>query len=67
MEKKEHTYEQAMTRLEEIAAKLESGQTGLDELSTLLKEAQELIAACKARLLKAETDINDILAEDGTR
>ena len=36
MEKKEHTYEQAMTRLEEIAAKLESGQTGLDELSTII-------------------------------
>ena len=43
-------------------------ETSLDELAPLLKEAQELLTFCKARLLKAEEDINKTLSEgDGTR
>ena len=67
MDAKTLTYEQAMARLEEIAAAVEGGQLGLDQLAERLKEAQQLIALCKAKLLKAETDINEILSDDGTR
>ncbi|MBQ9568693.1 MAG: exodeoxyribonuclease VII small subunit [Alloprevotella sp.] len=67
MAKKELTYEQALARLEQIATALEQQQTGLDTLTNNLREAQELLALCRRKLLKAETDINEILKEDGTR
>lgn len=67
MAKKELTYEQALARLEQIATALEQQQTGLDTLTSNLREAQELLALCRRKLLKAETDINEILKEDGTR
>ena len=67
MAKKELTYEQALARLEQIATALEQQQTGLDTLTNNLREAQELLALCRRKLLKAETDINEILKEDGIR
>ena len=68
MEQKELTYEQAIGRVEQIVGSLERQETSLDELAPLLKEAQELLTFCKARLLKAEEDINKTLSEgDGTR
>ena len=67
MAKKELTYEQALARLEQIATALEQQQTGLDTLTNNLREAQELLALCRRKLLKAETDINEILKKDGTR
>lgn len=67
MAKKELTYEQALARLEQIATALEQQQTGLDTLTNNLREAQELLALCRRKLLKAETDINEILKDDGTR
>lgn len=67
MAKKELTYEQALARLEQIATALEQQQTGLDTLTNNLREAQELLALCRRKLLKAEKDINEILKEDGTR
>ena len=68
MPKKEKplSYERALARVEEIVAELERGGTGLDELSDRLREAQELLAFCKEKLLKAETDINKLL-ENGKR
>ena len=55
------TYEEALTKLEAIVSKMESGQYSVDELATQLQEAQTLIAQCQAKLNKAETEITKIL------
>jgi exodeoxyribonuclease VII small subunit len=59
------TYEQATKRLEEIVQSIESGKTDIDSLSAALKEAKELIAFCKDKLTKAETDVKKILDNNG--
>ena len=61
MKKEELTYEEAMQRLEEIVASFEQGQLAIDQLSSKLKEAQELLKFCKTRLLKVEKDVKKIL------
>lgn len=63
MKKKQETYEQAMKRLEEIVAKIESGEMDIDSLGDQLKEAQQLIKLCRDKLYKADTEIKKMLEE----
>lgn len=58
---KKLTYEQAVEQLEDIVAAFEQNTLNLDQLSDKLKEAKELLAFCKDKLLKAETDIKHII------
>lgn len=60
-EKENITYEAAMQQLEIIVAGFEQGNLEIDQLSTKLKEAQELLKFCKSRLLKVEKEVNKIL------
>ncbi len=62
--KKDLTYEQALTQLEQIVSGVEHDGLDLAELSAKLKEAKELLSFCKAKLLKAEADIHKIM-DDG--
>lgn len=60
--KQEHkTYEEALHELEAIVDKMENNQLGLDELTSQLKYAQQLIKLCKDRLTKTDTEIRRIL------
>jgi len=61
MAKKEIGYEEAMTRVEEILGRIQREEVTVDSLAAEIKRATELIAACKARLLKAETEVDKIL------
>ncbi len=61
MAKKELTYEEAMTRVEEILGRIQREEVTVDSLAAEIKRATELIAACKARLLKAESEVDKIL------
>lgn len=54
------TYEEALTKLEAIVSKMESGQYSVDELAAQLQEAQRLIEQCREKLNKAETEITKI-------
>lgn len=54
---KDQTYTEAMTRLESILLQLEEGNKSVDELSTLVKEAAELVKLCKMKLKTTEADI----------
>lgn len=63
MENKQLSYEQAITRIEEIVSLLESGEKGMDELSELVKEASQLVKSCKARLRMTEEEISKALDE----
>ena len=64
MGKEKKTYEQAMLRLEDIVRQVERGETSIDSLTELLKEAKQLITFCKDKLYVTEEEIKKILAED---
>ncbi|MBP3936953.1 MAG: exodeoxyribonuclease VII small subunit [Clostridia bacterium] len=51
------TFEQAMTRLEQIVAKLESGKCSLDESIRLFEEGTRLTGFCRQSLDTAEQKI----------
>ncbi len=57
------TYEQAISRIEEITRKVESGEMDIDSLANSLKEAKELVEFCKDKLTKVEEEVKKILNE----
>jgi exodeoxyribonuclease VII small subunit len=59
----ELSFEEALARLEEIVEQLESGQMPLEEALQRFEEGVRLRAACIERLEKAETRIEQVLAE----
>ena len=61
MAKKELTYAEAMAEIEKILGRLRSEEINVDGLAAEVKRATELIASCKARLRKAEADVNKVL------
>jgi exodeoxyribonuclease VII small subunit len=65
MENKPMSYDESISRIEEIVSILESGEKGMDELSELVKEAAALVKNCKKKLKSTETEIAKALAEDG--
>ncbi len=50
MEKKEFDYNEAVEELEKIAEKVESPETGLDEIDKYIKRSEELVRECRAWL-----------------
>lgn len=61
MAKKELAYAEAMAEIEKILGRLRSEEMNVDGLAAEVKRATELIASCKARLRKAEADVNKVL------
>lgn len=65
----ELTFEQAMTRLEQIVATLESGRCTLDDSLKLFEEGTKLTAYCAEQIKSAEQKIIKLTAvesgEDG--
>ena len=59
--KKTPNYEEAVSQLEEMVKKMESGELDIDMMSTELKNAQQLIKLCKDKLTKTEEEIKKIL------
>lgn len=60
------TFEESMTRLEEIASLLEIGGVSLDETMKLYTEGAKLAADCSAKLDKAEQTIAKINSKEST-
>ena len=58
---KELTYEQAMQKLEAMAAQMEQGEIGIDEMAERLREAQKLMKYCHEKLYEAEKNCNSLL------
>lgn len=58
---KEIKYEEAVKQLEDIVKQLENGELDLDDMSSELKKAQQLIKICKDRLTKTDEGIKKIL------
>lgn len=64
MTKQELKYEDAVRQLETIVDKLESNDLGIDQLSSELKKAQQLIKLCKEKLTKTDNEIKKLLDND---
>lgn len=58
------TFEQAMQRLEEIVALLESGKSTLDESMKLFEEGTKLTAFCTDSLKTAEQKILTLTGQE---
>lgn len=61
---KKETYSEAMKRLENIVARIESNELDIDELGNQLKEAQKLIKYCREKLYKADVEVKKMLESD---
>lgn len=57
------SYEEAMAEIEAILARFRSEEMNVDELAARVRRASELIALCKERLYKAETEVKEVLGE----
>jgi len=63
MAKKELSYIEAYSRLEQIQSLIESNQLDVDDLSEKLKEASALLKICKDKLFLADEETKKILDE----
>lgn len=57
----EYTYATAVARLEEILQLVQNANEDIDRLYKLLKEADELIKFCRARLYEVDEEVKSIL------
>lgn len=60
---KKMTYTDAFAELQTIVAKIESGDTSVDELTDKIRRASELIVVCKAKLTASEEEVEKLLAK----
>jgi len=65
MGQKQITFEKAMARLEEIVARLESGEASLDEMIRLFQEGKRLGQQCRRQLTEWEKKIQIIVEKEG--
>ena len=61
MSEKEYTYSTAVARLEEILRQVQDGGENIDTLYSLLREADELIKFCRARLYEVDEEVKSLL------
>ena len=58
------TFEAALDGLEDVVARLESGDVGLEEAVALFAEGQRFLQVCRARLGVAQARIDELTAAD---
>lgn len=63
MASKKETYSQAMARLEKIVRQIDNNELEIDELAEKIQEANAIIAFCRDKLIKADQEIEKLLAE----
>ena len=61
----EYTYATAVARLEEILQLVQNSNEDIDRLYKLLKEADELVKFCRARLYEVDEEVKSILGSLG--
>lgn len=61
--KEENKYEEALQELQTIVHRMENDELDIDQLSTQLKHAQQLIKLCKEKLTKTDEEIKKIQIE----
>ena len=58
---KELSYNEALQEINDILRSLREEQNSVDTLAERVARATELIAHCRAKLRKAESDVNKII------
>ncbi|MFQ5525508.1 MAG: exodeoxyribonuclease VII small subunit [Thermoanaerobaculia bacterium] len=59
----ELTFGEAIAELEEILQRIEGEETEIDELAGQLKRAAGLLDVCRGKIRKAETEVQQIVAD----
>ncbi len=59
----ELSFGEAISELEEILQRIEAEETDIDELAGQLKRATGLLDLCRGKIRKAETEVNQIVAD----
>ena len=62
---KKLTFQQAMTRLDQIVAGLNSNQLELEEAMKLFEEGLQLTKQCEVQLKEFENKMNVLMVEEG--
>ena len=63
MSKKDGSYKEAISEIEEILRQLENNELDVDELSEKVKRVSQLVTLCKEKLHNTEEEIDKILKE----
>lgn len=67
MSEKKLTFEESMTRLEQIVRAMERGEVALEESLKLFREGTDLVAHCTKLLDEAELQVKKVMtAPDGS-
>ena len=61
MAKKEMGYRESIDEIEAILAKIESGETDIDDLAAEIKRAAKLLQDCKEKLFRTEQEVGKIM------
>ena len=64
MAKKEQGYRESIEEIEVILAKIEDGETDIDDLSAEIKRAAKLLQDCKEKLFQTEQEVEKIMKSD---
>lgn len=62
MAKKDLTYSEAISEIEEILNKIENEDIDIDELSKKVKKVSELLLFCKTKLKETELEVEKTLS-----
>ena len=62
-EEPQQTYQEAITRIQEIVRLLETGDIEVDELTKLIEEATGLIQFCSTRLTSIDKEVSQLLQQ----
>lgn len=57
------SFSEALAELESILERIEAEETDIDELAGQLKRAATLLDVCRGKIRKAETEVNQIVAD----
>ena len=63
--KKTESYESSLQELKTIVAEIENDSVSVDDLTTKVRRASELIKFCKTVLTKTEVEVNSALDDMG--
>lgn len=66
MSKKNESYKEAISEIEEILSQLENNELDVDDLSEKVKRVSLLVTLCKEKLHNTEVEIDKILKEMDT-
>ena len=64
MAKKEPGYREAINEIEVILAKIEGGETDIDDLAAEIKRAAKLLQDCKDKLFRTEQEVGKIIKSE---